>query len=443
MRRLLVLMYGALFFMASCSTENYNNSDFLAGEAFTDSNMRVVLIDTMTVETSTMKFDSIITSQASRMLVGKYTDSIFGTIQASSYVGLTPASYTIDSEAEYDSIVLHLKLDKYYYNDTLQTNTIYIKRLTKTLRPVEGDALYNTAVAEYSDANLGAISFNPRPQDSDTLEIKIDDELGMDFFKKFQEKEITGSDEFKDYFRGIALLPDENDDGSIIGFSKETEASFMRLYFSTSEESERVQSYIDIDFDLSSSPVPFFNQIRSEDPIEPLQRLVDKEFNLSSSESDDFSFIQSGVGIATRIQFPYVKKIYDLQGQGTIMDAILKIKPANNTFDDKLQLRDTLSVYVVDQNNDLTEQLLYGDVVPVTGILNRDNQEFNDIYYEISLGSYIETLLLAERETDEALILLPDDYASTVDRFILNGMDNTDFSVKLELTYAIYDEDND
>ncbi|MBO0320731.1 DUF4270 family protein [Muricauda sp. CAU 1633] len=441
MKHIFGLLCPLYLFLASCSSENYNSSEFLAGEAFTDSNLRVVLLDTLSVETSTMKFDSIITSQSSRMLVGKYTDSIFGTIKASSYVGMVPSTFTIDSEAEYDSIVLYLHLDKYYYNDTLQTNTIHVKQITKTLKPQEGDDFYNTATAEYDSEDIGTLSYLPRPLASDSLEIRISDDLGTDIFTKLQEKTITSSDQFKDYFKGVALLPDETDNGSIIGFSKSTTASFMRLYFSTAEENSREQDYLDIDLDLSSSPAPFFNQILAENPIAPLQTLVDKEINLSSSASNDQSFIQSGIGIASRIQFPHIKSIYDITGKGTILDAVLKIKPSNGTYDHKLVLRDTLSLYVVDRNNDLTEQLLYAEITPVTGILNRDNEEFNDIYYEISLGSYIEKLLLAERETEEALILLPDDYDSTVDRFVLNGMDNSDFSVVLEVTYAIYDED--
>ncbi len=444
MGKYLGLLCPFIVVFVSCSSENINTSDFLAGEAFTGSNMRVVLLDTLTVETSTMKFDSIVSSESSRILVGKYIDPIFGTVSTSSYMGMVPSSFTIDSEAEYDSIALYLKLDKYYYNDTLRTNTIHIKQLAKTLKPDEGSYFYNTAEAEYYEDDLGAMSYAPRPLDSDTLEIKISDELGLDFFEKFQEKLITNTDQFKDYFKGLALLPGEDDDGSIIGFSKETRASFMRLYFSSSEESERVQSYIDINLDQSSSPVPFFNQIIAENPIEPLQVLTDTEVNLGSMDADNLSFIQAGVGMTTRIEFPHIKTINDIRGQGTILDAVLKVRPALGTFDDKFILRDTLSVYLVDQNNELTEQLLYSDgATSVLGILNRNNEEFNDIYYEIPLGSYIEKILLADRETDEALILLPDDYNSTVDRFVLYGMDQSENSIVLELTYAIYDEDDE
>jgi hypothetical protein len=265
----------------------------------------------------------------------------------------------------------------------------------------------------------------------------------MELFNGLQEKLITNTDQFKDYFKGIGIIPGDNDNGAIVGFSKDTGASFMRLYYGIPEEDERVQGNIDFELDLSATPVPFFNQILAENPIEQLQMLQDKESILSSSEAVNRCFVQSGVGVAARIQFPTVKTIYDIKGQGTILDAVLKIKPEPGSFDDNLILRDTLSVYVVDRNNDLIQQLFYQEVSPVQATLNREKEEFNEIYYEIQLGSYIEQLLLAERETNEALILLPNDYDSTVDRFVLNGMDNSDFRTVLELTYAIYDEDEE
>ncbi|MAU16587.1 MAG: hypothetical protein CMH46_13735 [Muricauda sp.] len=443
MGRVFWLLGLSVLMFCSCSSENYNSSDFLAGEAFTDSNMRVVLIDTISAAISTMKFDSIVTSESSRILVGRYNDPEFGTVQSSSYMALVPSTFTIDSEAEYDSIALYMKFDTYYYNDTLQTNTLHVKRLSSTLKPQEGDYLYNVSEAAYYEEDIGLSSYQPRPLDSDTLEILLSDELGMDLFEKFQEKEITTADQFRDYFKGIALIPDQGDDGSVIGFSKTSDATFVRLYYSEAEETERVQSYLDINLDEYSSTTPFFNQIISENPNEYLQLLTDQEINLSSEDTDNLSYVQSGIGIATRIEFPYIKNIYDIKGQGTILDAVLKIKPLPGSYDDNLILKDTLSVYVVDQNNDLTSQLLIAETTAVTGILNRDNEEFNDIYYEFSLGNYIEDLFTTELETEEALILLPNDYNSAVDRFILNGMDGSEYSAVLELTFAIYDEEDD
>ena len=419
---------------AACNEDAIDSSEFVAGEKFTESNIRVIRIDTATVATSTIKFDSLITSQSSRILVGKYVDPEFGTVRCASYFELVPSSYTINSEAEFDSIALYLKFDNYYYNDTLRQNTIQIKELNETLKAYNGDDLYNTGSFEYKEENLGTLTFTPRPIKADSLEIKLSDSLGLDIFKNFQEKSITNLAEFRDRFKGIVLNPGETDDGSIIGFSYASEDSYMRLFFSTAEEDERVSNHIDFTINTTSFPTPFFNQIITEEPNQYLKTLTDREMALESSDAENRSFIQSGLGIATRIQFPHIKSIYDIPGEGTILNAILKIKPSSQSYDDHLILRDSLSVYLVDVNNELTEQL--SDIA----ILNRNNQEFNDIYYELPLSSYIEKLLVTERYTGEALILLPDDYNSTVDRFVLNGNNNSDYSTTLELTYSIYDE---
>ncbi|MCL6264854.1 DUF4270 family protein [Flagellimonas myxillae] len=442
MKKVMWLLCPLLVGFLSCNDENLNETDFLAGEAFTDSNVRVVLIDTLTVDMSTMKMDSVVTSQATRMLVGQYSDPVFGTVRAASHMGLIPSGYAIDVEAEYDSIALHLNFNGYYYNDTTITNTVQVKRVLKTLRPAEGENFYNTTKVEYFDEDLGVFTYDPRPVEADTLEVRLDDAFGEDIFGKLQDNLITNADEFVDYFKGIALLPGLNDDGSIVGFSKEIGASFIRIHFGISEEDERILDHVDLQLNLNETPVPFFNQISAEILIDPLLTLTDQEINLSSHDAAGQSFIQSGLGIATKVEFPSIKSIYEIKGQGTIMDAILKIKPVAGSYNDELMLRDGFSIFIVDRNNDVTAQLVIDEVFPVTGVLNRDNEEFNDIYYEISLVNYLEELLLSEYETGEAIILLPDDFGSTVDRFVLNGAGTADHNAKLELTYAIYDDED-
>jgi hypothetical protein len=425
--------------MDSCSTDAINDSDFVAGGTFTDSNIRVVQIDTMNVETYTMKFDSIVTSQASRMLIGKYIDPVFGAVKSSSFAELLPNSYYIDSDAEYDSIAFFLKYDNYYYNDTLKNNTIHIKELSELLKPADGSEFYNTSKVGFFEEDLGSVTYTPRPLGTDSLYIKLSDSLGLDLFEQLQQKNITNTEEFKDYFHGITFQPGDDDDGSIVGFSFAT--SVMRMYYTISQEESRTQYTTDFAINTTSSPIPFFNQMSVVETNEYLKTLTDKEVALNSSESDNQSFIQSGIGYTTKIEFTNLKTLFDIPGRGTLLNAVLKIKPALASYNDELALRDNLSLFIVDQNNDLTDQLVGMDNTGVQATLNRDGEEFNDIYYEIPLTSYIEGLLLAERETNDAIILLPENYNSTVDRFVLIGNDGTNQGIKLELTYAIYDED--
>ncbi|MEP2239298.1 MAG: DUF4270 family protein [Maribacter sp.] len=439
LRALYIIIVGSFLAFAahSCSDDIYNDSEFVAGETFTDSNIRLILIDTLTVSTSTMKFDSIVTSESTRILLGKYTDTVFGTVTASSYMQFLPETYTIDSEAVFDSIVMVLGYDNYYYNDTLQKNTIHIKKINESLKPESDDYFYNTSSIGYDEDDLGFFEYTPRPLAGDSITIKLIDDFGTDVFSKLQEKDIVNIDEYRDYFKGIGLLPDDVDDGSVIGFSKSSENTYMRLYYSTDTEYESEQDYLDIQIDATTTPIPFFNSITADDPITPLQSLTDSKTNLESADSNNQSYIQAGIGIAMRVQFPSIKSLYDIPGSGTILDGTLKIKPVAQSYNDHLKLRDTLAVYVVDQNNELTETLSSTSYA----ILNRDNQEFNDIYYEIPISYYLEELQLNDRDIDDALILLPPDYNSTVDRFILNGNGNGENETVLELTYGVYDED--
>lgn len=426
--------------VVSCSSEVYTYSEFEAGESFTDSRIRVLQIDTLTVRTSTMKFDSLATSEAIRMLVGKYTDPVFGSVTATSFAQVIPSTYTIDVEAEYDSIVLYLKMDSYYYNDTLQTNTIHVREVSENLKPTNGDYFYNTSKVGFGSEDIGSLTYRPRPFAKDSLAIKLSDSIGIALFESLQDKKVVNLDEFKNLFKGIALIPGEADNGSIIGFSKASQATYIRLYHSISESDERVQSSLDLQINTGETPIPFFNGIHTVNPIEPLQTLNSREDNLFSADAGNLAFIQSGVGIAMKLQFPHLKSLYDINGSGTILDAVLKIKPAASSYDQSLKLRDSLSIYVVDKNNALTEQLNVDGIASIIAVLNTDDQEFNNIYYEVYLGTYLDKLLTTSVDADEGLILFPEDYSSAVDRFILQGNSINTYETILELTYAIYNE---
>ncbi|WP_251795712.1 MULTISPECIES: DUF4270 family protein [unclassified Arenibacter] len=249
---------------------------------------------------------------------------------------------------------------------------------------------------------------------------------------------MTNAEEFKDYFPGVTFQPDEDDNGAIVGFNFST--SVMRMYYSIPGESSRTQLTADFAINTTSSPIPFFNRMSVVETNEYLKTLTDKKVVLNSSESENQSFVQSGIGYTTKIEFPNLKTLFDIRGQGTLLNAVLKIKPVLGSYNDALALRDSLSLYIVDQNNNLTDQLVGTDNASVQAILNRVGEEFNDVYYEIPLTTYVEGILSSERDTDNTIILLPDNYNSTVDRFVLMG-NKADQGVKLELTYAIYDEE--
>ena len=95
---------------------------------------------------------------------------------------------------------------------------------------------------------------------------------------------------------------------------------------------------------------------------------------------------------------------------------------------------------LVNQNNRITEQLLFGGE-PVFGMINEELGEFNELIYEIPIGVYVDRELNETNLVDDAFIVYPPEFGQSVDRIILEGEEGDDFKATLVLTYAIYDED--
>ena len=78
-----VIIILLFFFSCSCNKEE---AEFSFGQEFIESQTRLSLIDTFTVESATVIFDSIPTSGSGTILVGSHIDDIFGKAISESYL---------------------------------------------------------------------------------------------------------------------------------------------------------------------------------------------------------------------------------------------------------------------------------------------------------------------------------------------------------------------
>ncbi|WP_282079321.1 DUF4270 family protein [Aquimarina algiphila] len=410
------------------------------GQDFTSSNVRVISIDTFTVELSTYKIDSITTSSPSRILVGQYIDEIFGITIAKSYMELTPESYSIPNDAKLDSIALILNYDNYFYNDTLKTSSINVHLLKDEVRP-EDDVFYNTSTIPYEEVPIATKNYKPEPIREDSLHISIPIDIGQTLFDKIQEGDINDKEELRNELKGFALLPGELDNSSIIGFSTDNTVTYLRFFYTLEDsEFEDDEQTFDLDINVSESFPTYFNNIQSNTDGTFFTTLTDQEINLSSTESNNRSYIQAGVGIITKIQFPTIKKIQEIPGTGTIVDATLRIKSPLQVYSNILPIRDSLFVNNIDQNNNIGNQLANG-TNNVFATIDESDKEFNEIVYEIPIGVYLESEISEAPEIDNGIAIFPQNFNDTVNRIVLEGENSTDFEAQLIITYAIYGKD--
>ena len=435
-----------LFFLIaifSCGTDT-DAGEFVVGSDYLALNNKVVLIDTVTVEMSTINFDSLVTSSQNRILIGNYDDPIFGKVRSNSYFQLSAGSYSLnnggsDTESTnyvFDSISMILKYDNYYYGDTTKVQTFDIHRLTQKVKPnTDDDSFYNNSVLSYSDESIGSISYKPRPVEKDSITIKMTDAFGAAIFQKLKKREITDFDSFSEYLKGLVLVSSASNSSSVVGFNVGT--SKIRLYYSKYQADTEDTSYI-IDFTISSA-IKQFNSISLDKTGTVLQNLPISSSKLSSSLTNRQGFIQSGTGVACRIDFPNIKQLKYISDKGAIVNAELVLKPVNNSYSEQYPLADSLQVYVADNLNRISGSLQNTAGAYVYGVLNKKSDEFNEnVGYVIPIGNFLQKEMWKQSDSRSSLILTLPGISKAVNRIVLGDQKHPDNKIQLKIYYISY-----
>jgi hypothetical protein len=440
MYKFLILIFSGLL-IVSCDSDT-DVGEFVVGADYLAIKNKVISIDTVTVDVSTIKLDSLVTSNESRILVGNYEDPLFGKVKADSYFQVLTTAFNLysqnsDTDATgyvFDSIAMVLKYDDYYYADTTKVQTLSIHRILKNFKPNLNDAsFYNNSSLNYNDASIGTISYRPKPIANDSINVKLSNDFGLELFNKFKNNEITNSEEFADYLKGFMITSTSNTSTSVIGFNL---SSVLRLYYSKGTAATE-ESYIK-DFTILD-PSKQFNAISSDRAGTLIQDLPLSKMKLSSVYTGNKGFIQSGTGIVCRVDFPNIKQLKYLSDKGAIVDAKLIIKPAKNSYSKMFPLPEKLSVYVVDNLNRIKTTLADSNGTSLVAVLNNANDEFDEtVGYELSLGSFLQKEMLKESDSKSGLLFTLPVLSKIVDRVVLGDQTNKESKMKLQIYYITY-----
>lgn len=427
----------------SCGTDT-DTGEFTVGSDYLALSNKVIMIDTVTVEMSTINFDSLVTSNRSRILIGNYDDPVFGKVKSDSYFQLSTTTYALNNTGSdtqavnyvFDSISMILKYDNYYYGDTTRVQTFNIHRLTQKVKPNTDDSnFYNNSTLAYDSQSLGTISFKPRPTEKDSINIRMNDEFGSALFQKIKKREITDFDSFTEYLKGLVLVPDTSNSANVIGFNVST--SKVRMYYSKYQAEADEEPYI-IDFTIADVAKQF-NSISLDRTGTILQNLPVSSSKLSSKLTNNQGFIQSGTGVACKIEFPNIKQFKNIATNGAIVDAQLVLKPVNNSYSEKYPLADSLSVYVGDNLNRISSTLVNSANSTVYGILNKKSDEFNEnIGYTIPIGNFLQKEMLKQSDSRSSLILTLPSISKSVNRIVLGDQKHLNNKIQLKIYYISY-----
>jgi hypothetical protein len=325
-------------------------------------NSKIVFIDTCTVQISTVLIDSLATSSASRMISGSYTDPHIGKVSASCYFQLSLAGIDKDhngledivdqGQPVYDSLVLILN-NNYNYGDITQLHKFTVHKVNQIMAYSANSRLYNSSFFSYDPSPVGSKSFylqdplNPEAANPE-IRVKLDDDplFGPDLFNRAKNNEfhITTNDYFKELVKGLVIVPDPSNT-SILGYSLNP---VMRLYYHDNADPATVKSY---DFGLKSFKDIYFNRITNDRSSTNISSLKNNYNEVPSSNSNNESYVLTGINLFTKINFPYLNQVRQMYPNCYISKAFLVIHPKVNTYDKYYSLPNELSLFNTDQTN--------------------------------------------------------------------------------------------
>lgn len=409
------------------------------GNNWVESDLKNVQTDTCTVRMSTVLLDSINTSNKSVAQIGYYKDDIWGKISGSSYVEYSPSTFTPDENLSYrfDSLTISMKCNGDYVGDTLAPLKVHLYELTENLELNTSGYLYNNSNVSYQSTPFSTINIQPKPNGKNHLEYRLSDDLGKLWFNKMLSRsdDFTSSDNFRKYFKGIAFVPDESSDKSLMGFAINDSSLCINLYYH-----ELGESATDLTVKFTPS-TPNYNKVNHDRSNTPLQLLNSGTTVLASDKMSNVAYVQGLTGLYTKIEFPYLNNILEAGQMVSIESATLYLYPVKGSYGVLNPLPSSLALYQSNENNVTEDQIkdVLGSSVQ-TGSLITDNDLHENTYYSFNITSFLQSSLgtIGVNKKNLQLVIPEDKINSSYQSVVFGDMKHPQSQVKLSILYKVY-----
>ncbi len=448
MNRHIYLWAFICYFFTAC---NADVGSFDLGYDLVDVKSQVVLVDTFSIDLSTVKIDSLPTSGPKQAMVGKYENDNIGSAEFLDYFNVDMASnlskiYSDNESDTFDSLTVRLNYSNYYIGDTTQTMSFSLYRLTKRLELEKNSAneeyLYNTSSFPYDETPLGSVRFRARPLQYDTLEFRLSDDIGKEIIKMVKTKatEIENNDNFNEYLRGFVLKTNSGSGNLVLGFTPDS----IRLKLYT-HRSLQIKDNREYEFMLASEGTNY-NQVIADRSNGYFSALSVQKEKIPSIETNNMSYIQGTAGIVTRIDFPTLNQSF-FENMSLFKAEVVFYIPKKTISEIEYDvLPSSLQFYTTSSPNEFVDNLTTtsgGQTVSVTATLNYQQGIDEGSYYAADITDWLldETSENYYNTNHGLLLTLPlTNLKGNADVVILNGQKQSEYKPKLNLFYLKYDE---
>lgn len=437
----------------------------------------VFFTDTFTVKTSTVLLENVISATQNvyptNLLAGQYDDPVFGKVTAKSFTTVHQLSaFNPGADFDCDSMALFLFYN-YVYGDSVPMQTVRVYQLSDSLN--YNKTYYHTDEVAYNNQPLGTITFKPRfrragdTSREDTLrslKVKFETTLARQLGNEILKLGTLSNDfyRFNKYFTGLALIPGQSNT-CVLGFTTTNNfsapTSYIRLYYHNNTISGKTLSH---DFFLGNFYTPdpslraaytgsCFNHVKSDRSTSAILFTLSLTSPIAASQTNQVTYIQSALGVATKIEFPFIKPFKERGRIGInraelVIPASVETSSKNLNLPSEVVLAEAGSDNQVARNSNLTPLYVQQDGIGVHTIGAPAVAPLASGRYNFIFTSYLQAMLSGEgsdnfdagsgRKPNRGLILTPSPFfnPSNPSYGIQGGKIEGSSQIKLKVHYT-------
>lgn len=389
-----------LAIVAACSDE-----DFHLSQSTIKSNSYAEMTSTTSIQLSTFRLDSVLTSSQNRVWVGRAEKPAIGTICSDSYLRLAEPvlpsgtkhyGWQGSQKEVYDSCTIVLKHTGQFEcaqdRDTIQPFEIRVECLAQKLEFAdENESNFYNVRSFPADSLIGSFVFKPRPYSRPRLRFRLNDTFGqhlVDFIKA--QVNLSSNDvsqNFDKFMKGIKITSSD-EAKSLLGFYAD---STMICLHSHIRGFQAVK--VERQFKMTGSSLQF-NNVWNEGADEAFSpEVLNHRYVQSVEDSADLqSVMYEGLGYYTRVNFPSIESLKNLSKYQHIVKAVLKLYPKVGSYD-KNRIPTTFYLHEVNKGNVITNSVINSSGSNVHSTLVYDAFDRSEMYYYADITYYINTIL--------------------------------------------------
>lgn len=426
-RKDLLIFLISLFILQGCKKEGEIGLE----QQIDEEGLLGTLVDTSTIQTITVKDDSLISSRYIRNQLGEFKDPLFGNTNASIafQAVLSQNNVNFGNNLVLDSIVLVLGYigdkSQRFYGDSSSKYDIKVYQLDESI--TEDSIYYSNRVFKTKASTVGSTTYQVNPNDSlviqnirdgkaDTIQkvapqlrVRLSDAFGQELLSKSGALELTENSVFLNTYKGFYITSTRvSGDGGIMSFDlTNANRSFIILYYKNSTDTTNFV------FNINSVAANINRYEHDYTGTEIANHFTDSALGQTKT------FVQSLGGLRAKVRIPNIKRLTD-SGQVAINKAELIVKPFAGTESPYTPI---VNLALKARRPDNTE------FVVQTSSYNSNTKE-----YKLVVTNFIQQYISGKLEIKE-LYLEDNSKQIRANRLVLSGQNSAD-PIKLRIFYT-------